>query len=103
MTNYSEIEIMKKACIVALSVIMLTGCGSEGAFSYDEEPSENRFKVLDGEISDNFYVAYDTVTGIEYSVSNGLYNHGTLTVLVDAGGKPLIYEGWKNEMEYDNR
>ena len=91
---------MKKVCIVALSVIMLTGCGSEGAFSSasnDEEPSEKRFKVLDGEISDNFYIAYDTVTGIEYSVSNGLYNHGTLTVLVDADGKPLIYEGWKKE------
>ena len=92
---------MKKVCIVALSVIMLTGCGNGEVNG--EEPSEKRFKVLDGEISDNFYVAYDTVTGIEYSVSNGLYNHGTLTVLVDADGKPLIYEGWKNEMEYDNR
>ena len=89
---------MKKACIVALSVIMLTGCGSEGAFSSasnDEEPSEKRFKVLDGEIFDNFYIAYDTETGIEYSVSNGAYNHGILTILVDADGKPLIYEGWK--------
>ena len=80
---------MKKVCIVALSVIMLTGCGN------GEEPSEKRFKVLDGEIFDNFYIAYDTETGIEYSVSNGL--HGTLTILVDADGKPLIYEGWKKE------
>ena len=79
---------MKKVCIVALSVIMLTGCGN------GEEPSEKRFKVLDGEIFDNFYIAYDTETGIEYSVSNG---HGTLTILVDADGKPLIYEGWKKE------
>ena len=86
---------MKKVCIVALSVIMLTGCGNGEV--YGEEPSEKRFKVLDGEIFDNFYIAYDTVTGIEYSVSNGLYNHGTLTVLVDADGKPLIYEGWKKE------
>lgn len=91
---------MKKVCIVALSVIMLTGCGSEGAFSSasnDEEPSEKRFKVLDGETFNNFYIAYDTETGIEYSVSNGVYNHGTLTILVDADGKPLIYEGWKKE------
>ena len=88
---------MKKVCIVALSVIMLTGCGNGEVNG--EEPNEKRFKVLDGEISDNFYIAYDTVTGIEYSVSNGLYNHGTLTVLVDADGKPLIYEGWKNEAD----
>jgi len=84
---------MKKVCIVALSVIMLTGCGNGEEPS--EKPSEKRFKVLDGEIFDNFYIAYDTETGIEYSVSNGLYNHGTLTILVDADGKPLIYEGWK--------
>lgn len=82
---------MKKACIVALSAIMLTGCGN------GEEPSEKRFKVLDGETFNNFYIAYDTETGIEYSVSNGVYNHGTLTILVDADGKPLIYEGWKKE------
>ena len=96
MTNMQKME---KICIVALSV-MLTGCGSEGAFN--EEPSEKRFKVLDGEIFDNFYIAYDTETGIEYTVTNGLYNHGTLTILVDADGKPLIYEGWKNEGKQSN-
>lgn len=88
---------MKKVGIVALSIIMLTGCGNGAGCGNGEEPSEKRFKVLDGEIFDNFYIAYDTETGIEYSVSNGLYNHGTLTILVDADGKPLIYEGWKKE------
>ena len=83
---------MKKVCIVALSVIMLTGCGKS---EESEEQENKRFKQLNGSVTDNFYIAYDTETGIEYSVSNGAYNHGTLTILVDADGKPLIYEGWK--------
>lgn len=84
---------MKKVFIIALSAIMLAGCGKS------EEQENKRFKKLDGGIgiTDDFYIAYDTETGIEYAVSNGVYNHGTLTVLVDADGKPLIYEGWKNE------
>ena len=38
-------------------------------------------------------VVVDTKTGVMYSVSNGGYNHGTFTLLVDAEGKPLIYDG----------
>lgn len=37
------------------------------------------------------YVVYDTQTGVEYWISCGTHNGGTLTVLVDKDGKPLIY------------
>lgn len=85
---------MRKTLIAALLAVgMLAGCGKS------EESENKRFKQLSGGggAFDNFYIAYDTETGIEYAVSNGEYNKGTLSVLVDADGNPLIYEGWKND------
>lgn len=80
---------MRKTLIAALLAVgMLAGCGKS------EESENKRFKQLEGGEFKNFYIAYDTETGVEYAVSNGLYNHGNLTALIDAEGKPLIYEGW---------
>ena len=36
-------------------------------------------------------VIYDTRTGVEYWRSEGVYNWGSLTLLVDEEGKPLVY------------
>lgn len=81
---------MRKTLIAALLAVgMLAGGGKS------EESENKRFKQLEGGEFKNFYIAYDTETGVEYAVSNGLYNHGNLTALIDAEGKPLIYEGWK--------
>lgn len=42
-------------------------------------------------------VLVDTRTGVQYWRSKGAYNGGTLTLLVDREGKPLIYDGGKNK------
>jgi hypothetical protein len=80
-----------KKILVALllGIVCLTGC------SENTNSSENRrrFFVLSSDM--NFYVVCDRTTGVEYAVSRGLYNCGTVTLLVDAEGKPLIYEGDK--------
>lgn len=71
--------------ILTVMLAMLTGCVDSAA------ETEKRFV----EISDEgtFYICYDKKTKVEYAVSNGYYNCGTLMVLVDAEGKPLLYEG----------
>ena len=38
-------------------------------------------------------IVYDSRTGVQYWRSEGAYNNGTLTVLLDTDGKPLIYKG----------
>ena len=40
-------------------------------------------------------IIFDRDTGVQYWRSNGAYSYGHLTMLVDANGDPLIYEGWK--------
>lgn len=77
---------MRKTIIaLLLSITCLTGC------SVKTDSDSARFVHIGN--GHDFKVFYDRTTGVEYAVSNGAYNYGTVTLLVDADGKPLIYEG----------
>ena len=69
--------------MIIVSVFALSGCtetiGNE----------QTRFIYLSRE--GNFNIYYDSKTKVMYAVSNGDYNRGNVTVLVDAEGKPLLY------------
>lgn len=79
---------MKKAmAVLFLGIICMTGC------SINTDSNESRFFKLSEE--GRFIVVCDKTTGVEYAVSIGGYNSGTVTLLVDTDGKPLIYEGAK--------
>lgn len=79
---------MKKiiiSLILTVMLAMLTGCADSVA------ETEKRFVKISDEGA--FYICYDKKTKVEYAVSDVYYNVGTLTLLVDAEGKPLLYEG----------
>lgn len=79
---------MRKTIVaLLLGIICLTGCAVK------TESDSERFVGIDSGGYYNFYVFYDRTTGVEYAVSCGAYNSGVVTLLVDADGKPLIYEG----------
>ena len=52
---------------------------------------EKRFAFVSDEIY--FLTYYDKKTKVMYAVSNSQYNRGNVVLLVDADGKPLLYEG----------
>ena len=52
----------------------------------------NMFTKVKSGLGD-FYVVYDNETKVMYAVSDGLYNSGVLTMLVNADGTPKLYEG----------
>lgn len=74
-----------KVLIVMLLVSLLTGCKYK---SSDYKGPTRYFKAISSERDGK--IVYDTRTGVEYWMSYGAYN--VLTVLVDADGKPLIYD-----------
>ena len=77
---------MRKTIVaLLLGIICLTGCSEK------TDSDSARFVRIGG--GHCFDVFYDKTTGVEYAVSCGTYNGGTVTLLVDADGKPLIYEG----------
>lgn len=67
--------------------MIFAGCSGEKA----EASSNSRFMKIESNFEWIIYA--DRETGVMYAVSNGMYNHGTFTLLVDANGDPLIYEG----------
>lgn len=76
---------MKRIVGVILLLMLLTGCAK------DESVVMSRFMTL--ETSQHWQIVADRETGVMYVMSAGFYNWGTFTLLVDADGKPLIYDG----------
>ncbi len=80
--------------ILILAVILgivsqLTGCGQRTI--QDEKDSYNTYFVrISSECGGD--IVYDSRTGVQYWRSDGAYNYGTLTMLMDTDGKPLIYK-----------
>lgn len=82
---------MKKILMALIvAVMLLSGCAK--VESAKPEPTNvSRFKILESCVS--WYVVADRETGVMYAVSGGCYNQGNFTVLVDADGNPMIWEG----------
>lgn len=82
---------MKKLKLIILvialisSLFILSGCAISNA------GTERQFVKISSEPT--FDIAYHKKTKVMYAISNGCYNYGTVTLLVDAEGKPLLYEG----------
>ena len=84
---------MRKITAILLIALMLTGCGATTSSMSGESTGSERFvKVLD---NGSFNIYVDTDTKVMYAASAGAYNYGTVTLLVDRYGNPLIWEGEK--------
>ena len=70
------------AIIMLIVVLTVAICGCNKA-----EASNHRMRTLDGKLMYGIYV--DDLTGVQYLLSNC----GGVCVMVDAEGKPLIWEG----------
>lgn len=73
----------------ALVCAVLTGCASYDTSEY--QSTQERFFALDYMFGETLIVV-DRETGVMYLVYE--YNRGAgITIMVDADGKPLIWEG----------
>lgn len=80
---------MKKVITLLLILLMLVGCGK--ATRAKSEYGEDRFAII--ETGWAYVIVADRETCVMYAVSNGMYNCGNFTLLVDKDGNPLIWEG----------
>lgn len=89
----------KALIMVILLTAILSGCG-ERTIQNEAKKEQDSYNTYFIRISSEYGgdIVYDFRTGVQYWRSNGAYNHGTLTVLLDADGKPLIYKG-ESEVE----
>ena len=80
---------MKKivALMIVVLVVALTGC------SQVEDKSSDMSEFTIVESTSVWKVVYHKKTKVMYVVSDGIHNRGTFTLLVNADGTPMIWEG----------
>jgi hypothetical protein len=89
---YGRICTMNKIFVILLlASTMLFGCKMQVTDKIECTSSESRFVVVEQTV--NWQIVYDKETLVMYSVSDGAYNYGTFTVLVNSDGKPLLWKG----------
>lgn len=87
---------MKKAIGLIMAVIMaatLAACGNKvekADSSVGDHETKSMFVSV--EDTDIWAVVYHRDTKVMYAVSRGGYNNGTMTLLVNADGTPMIYK-----------
>lgn len=82
---------LKKLFLVMAIASMLIGCEKYSQTEGTEGPKTSMFVVVEKTV--DWEIVADRKTGVMYAVSGGGYNRGTFELLVDADGKPLIYDG----------
>jgi hypothetical protein len=87
---------MKKiiAICVLIACVFLGSCAkveTQEQISNKETASTSMF--ISVEATDTWRVVYHKETKVMYAVSRGYYNCGTFTLLVNADGTPMIWEG----------
>lgn len=80
---------MKKiiALMIVVLAVVLTGC------SEVEDKSSDMSEFVIVENMSTWKVVYHKKTKVMYAVSDGSYSHGIFTLLVNADGTPMIWEG----------
>lgn len=76
--------------VLLICVLFLGGCSKVSKYKADSSDDQSMFILIE----DTAYwsVVYHKDTKVMYVVSDGLYNRGTFTLLVDAQGKPMLWE-----------
>ena len=84
----------KALIMIMLLTTILSSC-SQRTIQNEAKKEQDSYNTYFIRISEEYSgdIVYDSRTGVQYWRSNGAYNYGTLTVLIDADGKPLIYKG----------
>ena len=81
---------IKVAAITLATAALLSGCGNKVA---NESNSSAPSMFTTVEIAKTWMVVYHKETKVLYVVSNDYHNYGNFTVLLDADGSPLLWEG----------
>lgn len=80
-----------KTIVLVAAFLLLSGCAANVEKAEPDPQNVSMFVIV--ETTSRWYVVADRKTGVMYAVSNGGYNLGNFTLLVDAEGKPLIWKG----------
>lgn len=86
---------MKKNLIMLISIILLSFCLTAcfGVEQQHEESDSEYSMFINVEYTSYYDIVYHEDTKVMYAISRGKDNQGTFTVLLNADGTPMLYEG----------
>lgn len=87
---------MKGTLCIILLVLMMTLCGC-GASQVPEKPLVNNSMFIVVEEGRYYKVAYHKSNKVMYVISWGYNNTGSFTVMLNADGTPMLWEGEEDE------
>ena len=76
--------------LIVVSLMTLTACATKRE---REVVKGEKSRMVYLEETGAYCIVYDRETKVMYAVSNSGYNYGNFTLLVDANGNPLLYQG----------
>lgn len=83
---------MKRFLVMILFILLLlTGCG-ETPDPQEEETANMFVYIQKADFSTTYDIVYHKDTKVMYTISQGAYNSGTFTLLVNPDGTPMLYE-----------
>lgn len=83
----------KRILALVIAMVLLTGCGTNERGFNEFGGANSMFEIVEGGEFKGYLIAYHKETKVMYAVSNAAYNTGNFTVMLDADGKPLLWEG----------
>jgi uncharacterized lipoprotein NlpE involved in copper resistance len=84
---------MKKTIITILIIaIILTLVGCTEMERVQKPVDTSMFVIVEGGGPYSYIIAYHKETKVMYAISNGTYNAGIFTVMVNPDGSPMLWE-----------
>lgn len=88
---------MKKIFLICALLLSLLLCSCGSQMLTEEEVSKgntsNISMFVQVEDGNGYKIVYHRNTKVMYAISDGQYNMGTFTVLLNADGTPMLWEG----------
>ena len=78
--------------VVVMMTISFVGCGKQMVKEDELETNTSYSMFIEVENGRNYKVIYHKDTKVMYTISDGGYNCGTFTLLVNSDGTPILYE-----------
>lgn len=87
---------MKKALatIVAAQIVALLIAVTVLIIASPALGDDSMYIIVEDDYWNSYRIVYDIDTGVMYHQSNGYYNGGTMTLLVNPDGTPKVYKGF---------
>lgn len=88
---------MKKILLTCVLLLTLLLCSCNSQMLTEEEVSKdntsNLSMFIQVENGGGYRIVYHRDTKVMYAISTGYYNQGTFTVMLNADGTPMLWEG----------